>query len=71
MKLFKKSEPQTIAVKGHELQCPVCGNKYFWIKRVLLNTSLATLFDLDWLNRRATCFICSDCTYIFWFSGKQ
>lgn len=71
MKLFKKSEPQTIAVKGHELKCPVCGNKYFWIKRVLLNTPLATFFDLDWLNRRATCFICSDCTYIFWFLGKQ
>jgi hypothetical protein len=71
MNLFKKSEPNTVSVKGHELKCPVCGNEYFWTKRVLLNTALATFFNLDWANRNATCFVCSDCTHISWFLGEQ
>jgi C4-type Zn-finger protein len=71
MNLFKKADPQTVAVKGHELKCPVCNNKSFWIRHALLNTPIATFFDLDWTNRSATCFVCSDCTHIFWFLGKQ
>jgi predicted nucleic-acid-binding Zn-ribbon protein len=71
MNLFKESEPQPIAVKGHQLKCPVCGNVIFRRKRVLLNTRLATFFDLDWANRTATCYSCSDCAYIFWFLGQQ
>lgn len=71
MNLFKKSGPNTVSVKGHELKCPVCGNEYFWTKRVLLNTALATFFKLDWANRSATCFVCSDCTHISWFLGEQ
>lgn len=70
MYTFKKSEPQTVAIKGHELKCQVCGNVNFWTKRVLLNTRLATFFDLDWANRSATCFVCSDCTHISWFLGQ-
>jgi predicted nucleic-acid-binding Zn-ribbon protein len=66
---YKKRDPQTVEVKGNPLICPVCGNNYFWSKRILLNTALATLVDLDWANRRATCFICSECTHILWFHG--
>ncbi len=63
----KKGEPQTVEIKGNSLTCPVCGNNYFWSRRILLNTVLATFVDLDWANRRATCFICSKCTYMYWF----
>ncbi len=69
MKLFKKKEPQTVEVKGHELICPICANKYFWSRQVQLNRSITTFFKLDWTDRSATCFICSECTYIFWFFG--
>ncbi|KPK85585.1 MAG: hypothetical protein AMS27_06895 [Bacteroides sp. SM23_62_1] len=64
-----KKNPQTVDVKGHPLICPICGHNYFWSRRILLNTVLATLVDLDWANRKATCFICSECTYIYWFHG--
>lgn len=67
MKIFKKEEPQTYSVKGHSLRCPVCGNVYFWTKKVQLNTTMATFFNLDWANKNATCFVCSDCTHILWF----
>jgi hypothetical protein len=71
MKLFKKAEPQIVAVKGHELRCPICNNEYFWTRKVQLNTAWATFFKLDWTDPSATCFICSNCTHISWFSGRQ
>jgi len=71
MNLFKKKEPQTITVKGHELRCPICHNNFFYYRHAQLNTPLATFFNLDWTNRSATCFVCSDCTHISWFLGQQ
>ena len=70
MKLFRKAEPVTIAVRGHQLKCPICGNNYFWTRRAQLNTSVASFFGFDWANRSATCFVCSDCTHISWFLGQ-
>ncbi len=69
MQLFKKKEPQTIEVKGKQLSCPICSNTHFWTRNAQLNTSAATFFGLDWANRSAHCFVCSECTYIFWFLG--
>jgi hypothetical protein len=46
MNLFRKAEPETIAVKGHQLRCPVCGNTYFWTRRTQLNTSVASFLAL-------------------------
>ena len=67
--LFKKNEPELVEVKGNQLSCPICSNKYFWSRNAQLNTSVASFFGIDWANRSATCFVCSDCTYIFWFLG--
>jgi len=66
---FSKREPQTVDVKGKPLVCPICGNNHFYSKKILLNTAILTFFDLDWANRRASCFVCSECTYIYWFQG--
>lgn len=71
MKLFEKEESQLIEVLGKPLVCPVCKNTKFWTKSVLLNTTVATFFNLDWANQNATCFICSECTHISWFLGKE
>ena len=71
MNPFKKSEPQTVEVKGHALICPVCNNKLFWSRGAQLNTAVATFLNLDWTNRTATCFVCSECTHISWFLGQQ
>lgn len=68
-KLFKKVEPKPIDVKGHSLKCPICNNTIFWMREAQLNTAVATFFSLDWANRTATCFICSECTHILWFHG--
>ena len=64
------NEPQPVAVKGHDLSCPVCQNTTFWKRQALLNTAVATFFNLDWANRSAACFVCSECMHISWFLGK-
>lgn len=69
MQLFKAKEPQPVQVKGHDLSCPICSNNYFWTRKAQLNTSVASFFGMDWADRSATCFVCSECTYIFWFLG--
>lgn len=69
MNLFKKSEPQAVQVRGHDLVCLICSNEHFWTREAQLNKSVSTFFNLDWTDRTATCFVCSDCTYIFWFLG--
>jgi hypothetical protein len=74
MGLFKKilgeKEPETVEVKGKQLVCPHCGNEYFWHRSGQLNTATASFFGLDWANKEAHCFVCSDCTHISWFLGE-
>ncbi len=69
MKFFQKAEPLPIEVKGHPLRCPICANNLFWTRKAQLNSAVSTFFKLDWTDRSATCFVCADCTYIFWFLG--
>jgi len=69
MGLFSKDEPQIVTVRGHDLKCPICSNDHFWTREAQLNKAVTTFFKLDWADRSATCFVCSDCTYIFWFLG--
>ncbi len=64
----KKEEPQPIEVKGHELICPICDNKLFWVRSYLLDNSFFIQSKLG--SKRAQCFICSECTYIHWFYGE-
>jgi hypothetical protein len=70
MSLFKKEEPQPVTVYGNDLKCPVCGNNKFYKDRALMNKSMSTFFRMDWTDRSAFCFVCSNCTYIFWFLGE-
>jgi len=52
-----KKVAQNITLKDNPLICPICGNQLFYTRRILLNTVTASLFDLDWANRRANCYI--------------
>ncbi len=66
---LKDKEPQTVEIKGNVLKCHVCGNGYFWNRKAQLNTAAMSFLNLDWANKSAICFICSECTYIHWFLG--
>ncbi|MFN8273656.1 MAG: hypothetical protein U0X58_02120 [Flavobacteriaceae bacterium] len=62
--------PQPVSVSNHELVCPICRNNLFYTRQAQLNTAVASFFNLDWANKSATCFVCSECTHISWFLGK-
>ena len=55
----------TVGDKG--LTCLVCGNNRFDERKSLLNTRAGELFNVAWLDAKATNFICTKCGYIFWF----
>ncbi len=67
MSKISDQDPQSFIVNGNELRCPICNNRHFRSKRVLLNTTAMTFLNLDWANRNANCYVCSNCNYILWF----
>jgi uncharacterized protein len=55
---------------GREVVCLHCGEKIFAQHEALLNTTGATLLNLDWANKSGTALICENCGLIQWF-GKR
>lgn len=63
------SEPQAYLARGRKIVCPHCANDRFSLRRAMLNTRIATFFDLDWVNRSSIALICSNCSMIQWFGA--
>lgn len=65
----KEAIERTIYLKEREIElvCPICGGKMFYDRKTLMNTMGMTFMGYDWLNAEATNYICSDCSYIYWF----
>ncbi len=57
-------------VAGRPITCESCGNDQFEVRKAQLNTALASLFDLDFLNPSAWTLTCSHCTRIAWFGEE-
>ena len=62
-----KKEIKRRIVKGIPLECPVCNNDSFWERKTLMNTPGMTFAGLDWANKKAQNYICSECGYVYWF----
>jgi hypothetical protein len=60
-----------VEVDGRKLTCAVCAGQQFHERNSMLNTRLATFFNVDWANKEATNYICTQCGYIFWFLGRH
>jgi len=59
--------PEEVTVDGKTLTCQICGGSKFYTRKSQLNTAGMSLLNLDWLNKDATNYICSNCGYMFWF----
>lgn len=46
------------------VKCHMCDGTDFETRKVKLNTTAMSFFDLDWLNRSAQGLICQTCGYI-------
>ena len=56
---------------GYTIECSVCRHNRFIKKEAQLNTKVASLFDLDWVNPSGDCYICDNCRHIIWFYGEE
>ena len=65
-----KEEARAYERAGYSLKCPICDHDRFWTKKAQLNTKVASLFDLDWINPSGDCYICEHCRHILWFYGE-
>ena len=52
---------------GKTLECSICQNTEFWTRETLMNTTGMTLAGIEWANRKATNYICNNCSHILWF----
>ena len=62
--------PGRYQAAGREVACAHCGEKTFSVHEALLNTTVATLVNLDWLNKSGTALICENCGLIQWFAKR-
>ncbi|WP_345950507.1 hypothetical protein ABDD95_03465 [Mucilaginibacter sp. PAMB04274] len=67
MGLFSPEEPLHYEIDGKQLICMFCQNDFFFTRQEQLHSPSRTFFDLEWTDKTATCFICSECGYIHWF----
>ncbi|MFI0419008.1 hypothetical protein [Spongiactinospora sp. 9N601] len=62
------TEPAPVTFpNGRKLICDTCDNDVFESHRWKLQTTGMSLFNLDWANRDAACFVCTACRRIHWF----
>jgi len=65
--MLEKAEPQPLQILGNPMRCEICDHDRFYQREGMINTAGMTFLELDWLNRSATCVICSRCGYVHWF----
>ena len=71
MGLFTGTKPEAkqYYVLNKQLRCHHCNHDLFHMRRSVLPMPPASFSD--WAKRYATCYECSDCGFIHWFSEKQ
>ncbi len=55
------SESTAVTIAGTSLRCRHCEKDQFTRRSVLMDTSIASFFGLEWLNGTADVFVCSSC----------
>jgi len=54
---------------GVVVRCTHCGGERFDAREALLNTTIMTFLDMDWLDRSATVLVCVQCAAMRWFAA--
>lgn len=66
----KAFAPARYQAGGVQIRCTHCKGEMFKEQEALLNTTGATLVNLDWLNKSGTALVCENCGLIQWFAKK-
>lgn len=62
--------PARYRAGGTPVLCPHCKGELFREHEALLNTTAATLVNLDWLDKSGTALLCENCGLIQWYAKK-
>ena len=62
-----QSESGQRFIQGNALKCPVCRGETFRTRQALLNRRWTEFLDLSWIDRHATCEVCTGCGHVLWF----
>ena len=71
MALFRRDKTRTYQVNGIRFKCTVCQHEEFEQRSAQLNTTISTLFGVDWADTEAECLVCDNCDYIHWFLPRE
>lgn len=66
----KAFEPARYLAAGLPVFCPHCKGDLFQEQEALLNTTGATLVNLDWLDKSGMALLCEKCGLIQWYAKK-
>ena len=64
----KAFAPARYGAGGVQVRCTHCQGELFREKEALLNTTGATLFHMDWMDKSGTALLCENCGLIQWFA---
>jgi len=65
---FFTEEANRYEIPDKLLNCHHCNNDTFYTRQEQLHSPTTTFLNLEWLDKTATCYVCSECGYIHWFS---
>lgn len=60
-------DAKPVVLNGKNLYCTFCGGDHFNRREAQLHTAAMTFFNMEWLNKSATVFVCSRCGRLEWF----
>jgi hypothetical protein len=66
-----ESEAKEVTVSGNKLVCPICKNEKFRKRATLMKTVGMYDIGLDWLNMKATAYICAKCHHVIMFAAPD
>jgi predicted nucleic-acid-binding Zn-ribbon protein len=66
----KATGPGRYTAGGLLVRCTHCEGEFFQEHEALLNSTGATLMNLDWLNKSGTALSCDRCGLIQWYLKK-
>lgn len=64
----ERPDGRRFAAGERVVRCTHCDGERFDSREALLNTTVMSLLDLDWLDRSATVLICVRCAAMRWFA---
>lgn len=62
-----RPEGEAYTQAGRAITCSHCGNNRFWTREAQLNTAGLSFLDLDFLNKSAEVYVCTNCGHLEWF----